>query len=212
VRIILTRKKSLALGLGLLGAFFVTSGVIIYFHNSARIPPSSSSLSREVIEGVVSTPHAQQTPSSIGFVLNEFHRSSVKGGKVVWEIFGKKGRYDAGNNRAEVDEPVLNVNRDNGDTIKLTAQRAELSLTGTDLLAAELFNDVVVIYKGETTIKTDRAIYVKETETVEMPNLVIVENPIFSIQGKKLIAKIQDQELKISQGVKSTFKPVKRKS
>jgi len=210
VPIILTRKKSLILGLGLLGAFFLTSGVVIYVHNSARTPPSASSLSRESVEGPQGLTISQTPNSAIGFVLNDFHRSAVKDGKIVWEIFGSKGRYDAGQNRAEVENPRLNVNRENGETINLTAKRAELTLTGTELLRAELFDDVVVVHKGETTITTDRAIYIKETETVEIPNYVKVENPLFSIYGNRLDGNVEKQEIHISNGVKTTFKARKK--
>lgn len=205
--IILTRKKSLALGLGLLGSFFVISGVVIYAHNSSRTPPSSTSLNRAAIEGETGLTLSLTPGAGIGFVLNDFHRSAVKNGKIVWEIFGKKGRYDAGKNRAEIEEPRLNVNRENGETVSLTAKRADVELTGTEILKAELFDDVVVIHNQETTIKTDRAIYVKATETIDMPNYVKVEHPIFTIIGKKLHGNVTDQTIEITNGVKSTFKP-----
>ena len=208
--IILTRKKSLVLGLSLLGAFFLTSGIVIYVHNSARIPPSASSLSREAIEGSQGLAPSRTPGSAIGFVLNDFHRSAVKDGKIVWEIFGTKGRYDAGQNRADIESPRLNVNRENGETINLTAKRAELIMTGTELRRAELFDDVVVIHKGETRITTDHAIYVKESETVEMPNYVKVENPLFSIFGNRLDGDVSNQEIHITNGVKSIFKARKR--
>jgi len=207
VPIILTRKKSMVLGLGLLGSFFVMSGIIISIHNSSRTPPSSGTLTRETIEGTTGLSLSQTPGAGIGFVLNDFHRSAVKNGEIVWEIFGKKGRYDAGKNRAEIDEPRLNVNRENGETVHLTAKRADVELTGTEILKAELFDDVVVVHNGETTIKTDRAIYVKATETIDMPNYVKVENPIFTIFGKKLHGNITSQTIEITNGVKSTFKP-----
>ena len=204
--IILTRKKSMVLGLGLLASFFVISGVVISLHNSARTPTSRDSLNRASIEGETGLTLSQTPGAGIGFVLNDFHRSAVRNGKIVWEIFGKKGRYDAGKNRAEIEEPRLNVNRDNGDTVNLTAKRADVELTGTEILKAELFDDVVVVHNKETTIKTDRAIYVKATETIDMPNYVQVENPIFTIFGKKLHGNITDQTIEITNGVKSTFK------
>jgi LPS export ABC transporter protein LptC len=196
----------MVLGLGLLGSFFVISGVVISLHNSSRTPTSGGSLNRASIEGETGLTLSQTPGAGIGFVLNDFHRSAVRNGKIVWEIFGKKGRYDAGKNRAEIDEPRLNVNRDNGDTVNLTAKRADVELTGTEILKAELFDDVVVIHNKETTIKTDRAIYVKATETIDMPNYVQVENPIFTIFGKKLHGNITDQTIEITNGVKSTFK------
>jgi LPS export ABC transporter protein LptC len=197
------------LGLGLLGAFFIGSGVIIYYHNSARTPPSSSSLNREAIEGMAPT-SATPGASAVGFVLNEFHRSSVKDGKVAWEIFGKRGRYDALNNNAEVEQPRLTVNRPNGDTVNLTAGKANLQLSGTELLGAELIDHVLVIFKGETTITTSKAIYKKDTETVEIPNPVEVENPLFSLRGQKLFGKLNDQEFTMTNGVKTTLKPRKK--
>jgi LPS export ABC transporter protein LptC len=207
VPIILTRKKSMVLGLGLLGSFFVISGIIISIHNSSRTPPSSGTLNRATIEGATGLSLSQTPGAGIGFVLNDFHRSAVKNGEIVWEIFGKKGRYDAGKNRAEIEEPRLNVNRENGETVNLTAKRADVELTGTEILKAELFDDVVVVHNHETTIKTDRAIYVKATETIDMPNYVKVENPIFTIFGKKLHGNITSQTIEITNGVKSTFKP-----
>jgi LPS export ABC transporter protein LptC len=201
----------MVLGLGLLGSFFVISGIVISVHNSSRTPPSSASLNRAAIEGETGLTLSQTPGAGIGFVLNDFHRSAVKNGKIVWEIFGKRGRYDAGKNRAEIEEPRLNVNRENGETVNLTAKRADVELTGTEILKAELFDDVVVIHNQETTIKTDRAIYVKATETLDMPNYVQVENPLFSIFGKKLHGNITDQTIEITHGVKSTFKPRQKK-
>lgn len=200
----------MVLGLGLLGSFFVISGIVIYSHNSARTTPTSGSLNRAMIEGETGLALPQTPSSSVGFVLNDFHRSAVKDGKVAWEIFGKRAKYDVAQSRADVDEPRLTVNREKGETITLTAKRAELTLTGTALLKAELFDDVIVVHRGETTIKTDRAIYVKETEIVDMPNYVTVDNPLFSIYGKKLTANLEAQEIRITNGVKSTFKPRKR--
>jgi LPS export ABC transporter protein LptC len=134
-----------------------------------------------------------------------------KDGKIVWEIFGKKGRYDAGKNRAEIEEPRLNVNRENGETVNLTAKRADIELTGTEILKAELFDDVVVVHNRETTIKTDRAIYIKATETIDMPNYVQAENPIFTMNGKKLHGNITNQTITITGGVRSTFKPRRKR-
>jgi len=211
VPIILTRKKSLVLGLGLLGSFFVISGVVISVHNSARTPTTNASLNRATIEGETGLSLSETPGAGIGFVLNDFHRSAVRNGKIVWEIFGKKGRYDAGKNRAEIEEPRLNVNRENGETVNLTAKRADIELTGTEILKAELFDDVVVVHNRETTIKTDRAIYVKATETIDMPNYVQAENPIFTMNGKKLHGNITDQTITITGGVRSTFKPRRKR-
>ncbi len=209
--IILTRKKSMILGLGLLGSFFIMSGLVIYSHNSARIPPQKGSLDKESIEGGTAPGLATPGAASVGFVLNDFHRSSIKEGKVEWEIFGKRGRYDATQNSADVEEPRLTLTQKNGDTVNLIAGRALLNLTGTELKKAELFDHVVVVHKGETTLTTNYAIYIKEADTVEFPGEVTIDGPIFTIHGNKMTAKLEPQEFFMTNGVKSTFKPRKKK-
>jgi len=211
VPIILTRKKSLLLGIGLLGSFFVVSGIIIYSHNTARIPPSKGSLDKELIEGGSAPGLATPGAASVGFVLNDFHRSSIKDGKVEWEIFGKRGRYDAVKNTADVEEPRLNLAKKDGETVTLRAGRALLNLTATDLNKAELFDNVVVVHKGETTLSADYAIYLKDQDTVEIPGNVTIDGPIFTITGKRMIAKLEPQDFVITNGVKSIFKPRKKK-
>jgi LPS export ABC transporter protein LptC len=215
----LTRKQSLWLGLGCLIAFFLASSITIYRRNSARVPTQSGlahsgALSKEAIEGT-STPLAtssqaptSQTPTTgLGFVLNEFHRSLVKDGKTLWEIKGERGKYDPLKSKAQITKPDLNVVRENGDTIHLTADRADLELTGTQLSSAELFDNVVAVYKGDTTVTTSRAIYRESEGTVEIPVPVKLDSPMFQLTGNKLFAKLDSQEIFITNGVTSTIKP-----
>lgn len=201
------------LGLGLLGAFFFASSLIIYERNQSRIPSSSEGLSKEAIEGVspltspASNVTGTPTTGGVGFVLNQFHRSLVRDGKIVWEVYGKRGSYDAPNNIVRVEEPDLTVNQKNGDTIKLTAGRADLSLVGTELSTADLFDRIVVVYKGETTVKAERATYNKATGQIDIPVPVELDGPMFNLKGNKLTALTESQEITISGGVHSVIKP-----
>jgi len=214
----LTRKQSLWLGLGLLGTFFLGSAITIYRRNSIRVPTQSTALSKEVIEGPTApTPvpaelsETNQTPTAgVGFTLNEFHRSLVKNGKIVWEIRGERGKYDPSQAKARIDKPDLNVVRDNGDTIHLTANTADLELSGTQLSGAELFDRVVAIYNKDTTVKTERAIYDEKNGTVEIPVPVNLDSPMFALTGNKLFAKLDSQEIFITNGVTSVIKPRKK--
>lgn len=213
----LTRKQSLWLGLGCLGAFFLASSITIYYRNSSRVPSYSGVLSKDTIEGP-STPAATvsqlpttQTPAAgLGFVMNEFHRSLVKDGKTVWDIKGERGKYDPLQSKAQIIKPDLNVVRDNGDTIHLTADRADLELAGTQLSSAQLFDNVVAVYKGNTTLTTSRAIYREADGTVDIPVPVKLDSPMFELTGNKLFAKLDSQEIFITNGVTSTIKPRKK--
>lgn len=213
----LTRKQSLWLGIGCLAAFFVVSLVTIYQRNATRVPTVAGALNKETIEGP-STPLAtvdavlnSQTPvAGLGFVLNEFHRSLVKDGKTVWEIRGERGKYDPLQSKAQIAKPDLHVTRDNGDTVHLTADRADLQLSGTQLSSAELFDNVVAVYKGDTTLTTSRAIYNEKDGTVEIPVPLRLDSPMFALSGNRLFAKLDSQEIFVTNGVTSTIKPRKK--
>ncbi len=216
VAIILTRKQSMWLGLGLLGLFFALSAAMIYRRNSVTLPAQPGSLSKETIEGVVtpvttSAPHtvgADGTPSGgLGFVLNEFHRSLVRDGKTLWEIRGTRGQYDPLGSKAKIEKPDLNVVRNNGDTVHLTADRADLTITGTQLSTAELFDNVVVVYKDSTTLKTSRAFYDEQQGRVDIPVPMELDSPMFALTGNKLVAYLDPQEIFITNGVTSVIKP-----
>jgi LPS export ABC transporter protein LptC len=213
----LTRKQSIWLGLGLLGLFFAASALTIYSRNQVRMPSSATLLTKESVEGLAQTPlappNSNQTPSpsnGLGFVLNDFHRSLIRDGKTIWEIRGVRGQYNALQNSATIAKPDLTVNRENGDRIKLNAERAELGLSGTQLNTAELFDNVVAIYKGDTTIKTSYAKYNESEGRVEVPVPVELDSPMFALKGNKLVALLDAQQVYITGGVTSVIKPRKR--
>jgi LPS export ABC transporter protein LptC len=205
------------LGLGLLASFFIASGIIIYRRNNVRVPTVSTSLTKESIEGTPAVavpdngPQAAETPGSgLGFVLNDFHRSLVRDGKTVWEIHGQRGQYDALSNKAQIEKPDLTVVRENGDKVKVTAERANLLLSGTQLSSAELYDNVVVVYKDTTTVKTSRAFYHEKEGRLDVPVPVELDSPMFSLEGNKLEAFLDPQDIFITNGVRSTIKPRKK--
>ena len=214
----LTRRQSLWLGLGLLASFFIASGITIYQRNRSRVPTSATTLTKSVIEGTavpIGSPSdslgVQTTPGGMfGFVLNDFHRSLVRDGKTVWEIHGVRGQYDAASSKAHIEKPDLTVVRDNGETVRVTADKADLVISGTQLSSAELYDNVVVIYKGNTTVRTSRAFYNETQGRLDVPVPVELDSPMFSLRGNKLEALLDPQHIMITNGVQSTIKPRKK--
>jgi LPS export ABC transporter protein LptC len=209
----LTRKQSIILGIGFLATFFVASGVTIYLKNAKQIvkrnehlplpsptqgTPESSDALKAGAEGSTLGP---------GFTLNEFHRSLVKDGKLVWEIRGTEGYYDPLNSTAQISKPRLNAVRDNGDPVSIVADRAELKMSAAQLSQAELFDGVVITYRGDTTLKSSRAVYRQAQGVVEVAVPFELESPMFGLTGKHLIAKLEEQEVVITKGVKSVIYP-----
>lgn len=206
--LILTRKQSMRLGLGLLASFFIVSGLIIRFRNSPRLPASSTDLTQAQVQGTTS---GAAPSGGLGFVLNDFHRSLERDGKLVWDIVGKRGQYDAGSNRAQIDEPRLLVVQENGDRITLTARRAEIVLSGTKLAKADLFDDVVVTFKGDSTLKTTKASYDEAAGRIDIPVPLTLTNPMVSVSGKKAVGLVEPQQVTISGGVETVIQPQTRK-
>ena len=216
-----TRKQSLVIGLAILGAFFLTSTLIIWSRSHTRIPSSSTMLTVEGVRGEpTQSPSAQSTAQTNRqqdsqstpqvdkpFVLNDFHRTFVKDGKTEWEVFGSKGDYNPIAGVADVVDPRLTVTRPNEETITLTAKKAHLIIRETELTSAELTSDVVVTYKGDTTLKTEHATYDREKHLVDVPTRVEVENPMVRVEAATMIADIESQVITLSGGVHSTIKP-----
>jgi LPS export ABC transporter protein LptC len=210
----LTRKQSIILGIGFLATFFVASGVTIYLKNSkqfVRKPELPSPLTSPTL----SAPENSNTPNSgeaaatlgPGFTLNEFHRSLVKDGKLVWEIRGAEGHYDPLKSTAQISKPRLNAVRENGDPVNIVADRAELKLSAAQLQEAQLFDGVVITYRGDTTLKSSHAVYRQAEGLVEVAVPFELQSPMFGLTGKHLIAKLEAQEVVITKGVKSVIYP-----
>ena len=197
------------LGLGLLAAFFIGSTAIIYSRNSARIPSGAGSLTKEAIEGDAAS--SSGAGGGIGFVLNDFHRSLERDGKLVWDITGKRGQYSALSNTAHIDEPKLLVIQENGDQVTLTSRTADITLAGTKLSKADLFDDVVVTFKGESTLTTSRATYSEADDRVDIPTPLTLSNPMITVKGNSAVGFIGPQEVTISGGVQTVIQPQAKK-
>lgn len=209
--IFLTRKQSITLGVGLLGAFFLVSALLVSSNTAKRVPSSATTLTKESVGGTLPEGTEATTSGTPGigsaFVLNEFKRNLVRDGKVVWEIVGKKGEYAPGSNVAEIQSPELTMSTQNGDPAFLSAGRALLTMNGAELAKADLFDDVLLRYKNETTLRTSRASYDKSTETVTVPVHVEIENGTGTTSGDSLVGNIITKEFTIEGGVRTVIKP-----
>lgn len=196
--IFLSRKQSMVLGLGLLIGFFVISGIIITIKNKRTIglSPASTESSDD-----------QAPESGLGFTLDNFHRSLIRNGEKLWEIKGTSGSYQVTTNTASIISPDLTVNRPSGEQANITARKALLTLTGSELSKAELFEDVVVIYDEETVLKTSRATFDHLTNELFLPEKFLMTNPIFSLEAQTLRGSLDTQEFVASGLVKSVIQP-----
>ena len=196
--IFLSRKQSMILGLGLLIGFFVISGIIITIENRKTINLTADSIEH---------PEAQPPESGLGFTLDNFHRSLIREGKKLWEIKGISGSYQVTTNTASIISPDLTVNRPSGERANITARKALLTLTGSELSKADLFEYVIVTYQEKTILKTSRATFDHQTNELSLPEKFFLTSPLFSLEANTLQGSLETQEFVASGGVKSIIKP-----
>lgn len=196
--IVLSRKQSMILGLGLLIAFFVISGIIITIKNRQTISIPSASLDKS---------DNQTTEHGLGFTLDNFHRSLVRDGKKLWDIKGVSGSYQVSSNTASIISPDLTVNRPSGERANIRASKALLTLTGSELTKAELFENVLVTYQEKTVLKTSRATFDNQASELFLPDKFFLTNPLFSLEADTLRGSLETQEFVASGGVKSIIQP-----
>jgi len=193
------RQTSIFLVLGILAVFFIGGGLLV--RTNAPVQPSEKPIP-------VDTPDISSGEAS-AFVMNDFHRSETKDGHTMWEIHGSRGQYMPSQNLAKIDNADLVLSRKADEHVHLTAKRAILHLTGTQLTKAELFDDIVVVYNEKTTLKTDQATYDKTNNSISAPGVVNIESETMTITGTELVADLETHEFRLLSKVKTELKPRK---
>ena len=200
----LTKRRSQFIGFGIVILFFIGTGIVIQTRSVARYPATQTPSK---------TPVASQTeiPSSQSkvVILDNFHRSLSEDGRMAWEIKGTRGILHPDTGIASIDLPHLLLARQQDENIDLTSKRADLKINGNELLNAELFDDVVIIYKSETEIRTQKAIYDKTANSVSSPGPVVVTNKMMQIESNELYADLETKEFHFTTDVRTVIKPKK---
>jgi LPS export ABC transporter protein LptC len=198
----LTRKSSFLLVAAVFVAFFgVAIGLMRGRPSSFPQPPASSASPSQEVPPAVGTFNA-----SGGFTLNEFHRTQIKDGRTVWEVFGTEGQYFPAENRAVVKNARLTLSRNPDEDIKIKADTASLQLVGTELTMAKLTGHVVLKNKDQATMETEEAEFERATNTVTAPGTVRIIHPAAEVVGSGMVGNVDSQEFMIQHDVQTTLK------
>ncbi len=212
--IYLTRKHSLILGISLIALFFVAGIFMLYKSNTSQAK-SITAISHEKkdksadltdVKEVVQ-PVAEKLDPTAPVVLNKFHRNQIRDGKKLWEVLAEKGKYLPGSNNAELDEAELFLFRKDGSKVHLTAQKALLNFSGTDLSQAKVSGKVLMIYNDKVQMRTEDATYDKVASTVIVPGEVSILTDNIEVSGKDLLVDIEKQEMLLRKDVSTIIQP-----
>lgn len=171
---------------------------------------SANGPNTDEVPGSLLRPSAEGEDDGMGqspFTLKTFRRSEVRNGKKVWEIVAAEGRYFPEKNQAEVEAPELSIFTDEGNQIRVLANRASLHLAGSGLVSATLDGNVRVIRDDEITVETDQAEYDKLKGQVHAAGLVRLTSPTFDVSGVGLEVEVAPQIVRLLSSVESVVKP-----
>lgn len=194
----LSRKQSILASVSILALFFL--GVILLRPSSPSLPSASS---QNLAPGTPTAEPSEQEdrPTQAAgpdFILDNFKREEVKGGKKIWEVKATRGRYSPSSGRAVLENAEMWLHQKDGGVISLKADKADLRLEGSDgLSAAEFIGNVVIVQDNKTTLKTEQANYDKAKDSVFAPGLVTVVGEKMSLEGIGMEVLISSKDIRL---------------
>lgn len=206
----ITKKQSLVIAIGTILLFFVVS---IFGFKSRPTPRNTPQRASAVTSPTVApvnsstpiTPEATQETSR--FTLKEFHRSEVRDGKKLWEIYGTEGSVVAAANAAKIRDAKLSLYRPDGSQIDIKADEATVVLENATIASADLIGHVEIQKSKEYTLSTERLIYTKKAEQVSAPGRVNIQGPLIHVAGDALDGDLATNTFKLKKNVSSKILP-----
>ncbi|MBX7144529.1 MAG: LPS export ABC transporter periplasmic protein LptC [Oligoflexia bacterium] len=156
------------------------------------------------------TPTPLPGPADSKFVLNEFHRSEVRDGKKMWEIFGTQGQLVSEQNLVRVSNPHVILYKDKGDVVDIKATSADVKLDGSAIGKATLSGNVIVSYNSANTLTTEELVYDRASGRVTSEQRVRVSGDLIEVEGDELRGNLNEKEFTLLKNVRSTLKPKKK--
>lgn len=188
----ISRKKSFIIAGGIIAAFFI--GVFILFKQRPSIvtPLGTASISID----------AQSGPK---LILNDFHRSETKNGKLIWEVHATEGSFSPSNQTAEVKKPVVRLMRKQGE-VNLTSVTASLSFQGQTLTSAHLKEEVTLDQKNPPfSMRTNDAMFNQAEQSLIIPGEVTIISDTISVKGDGLVGDLEKGVFTINKNVRSVI-------
>lgn len=192
--------------LAISGSFVLIIVVVVMVRSQAR---------NSLLEGTFEETAAEERQVQINAPVREdsalhiqqFHRSEIKDGKLAWEIHAEDAHYYAEQQLAHVNKAKVQIYRDGGSSISIKADAGRMLLDGQKLRSSELEGNVEVVLDGELTMQTDRATYDVDAGAIQVPGLVKIKGPGYTIEGQRLHIDVESRKLHLQQDVETKIMP-----
>ena len=201
----LTKRQSLFAALAILGVFFTLATAVVRRSRPAEVQtdgpvePEPAAPAEAVL--------LQPAEGKSKVVLNEFHRSEVRDGRMLWEVSAKRGQYLPEKNSAELAEARLRFFRKTGEVVTLDAKRADLYFEGQTLAHADLSEGLALNFKREVKVVTENASYDRQSNSIKAPGRVKIKHALARIVGEDLSADISSGQVSLGRNVETVLKP-----
>jgi LPS export ABC transporter protein LptC len=204
----ISKKQSLIIAIGTLVLFFVVSIFGFKSRPSPRSNPQRlASSSTPTPSAAVTQPDSEIAQEVSRFTLKEFHRSEVRDGKKLWEIYGTEGSVVASANAVRIRDAKLSLYRPDGSQIDIKADEATVALENATISSADLIGRVEIQKSKEYTLTTERLIYTKKTEQISAPGRVDIHGPLIHVAGEILEGDLSTNTFKLKKNVTSKILP-----
>ncbi len=142
-------------------------------------------------------------------VMSEFHRVESKAGRTLWEVKAKKGAYDPSAKIATLEEATVWLFRKNGESIKIEAPRATITLDGATLTQAHITGGARLQLSSNLVATSEEAILDRANNTLKIPGKVSIERDRIFLTGRGLDVDIESQVFKLARNVETVIQPRK---
>ena len=142
-------------------------------------------------------------------ILQDFHRSKNKNGKIVWEAKGKKAYYYPVKGYVAVFAGTVTMLAKNNKLVKMTAQKADLYIKNSELVKVVASDDVKIVYEDDYTLTTGSLTLHQDSGNVQAPGDVHITGKRIDIVGKMLSGNIREQIFNLKKNVRTLIKPLK---
>jgi LPS export ABC transporter protein LptC len=136
----------------------------------------------------------------------DFRRVKVDEGRKVWEVSAKEARYFDDEELVVVTEPSVMVFLEDGRVLKLMGREGKVYLGKQDLRRVELRGGIHVEL-GQYAMEGEYARYDRDMDVIVAPGQVEISGKGIEIHGEKLELDVSAERLRLSQGVRMTWRP-----
>ena len=198
----LNRKSSLVLA-------FLT--IVLFFTIAHVTAPKKSSVADRISTKNAPLPESDPaaTPEEKSqFELTHFQRSETRNGRKVWEVTADNGKYFPQLEITRLANVKVVSTRTEDSTFVVSAESADVKLTGTSLASADLKTDVVAVINDEVTVKTEEALYDYKNGSVVAPTHVQIAGPFYTSEGDSMEVDTEEETITLTGNVRTVINPV----